>query len=61
MNTTLKKDSGSGSPSSAATIDSVPLISTADLFKDHNTVHIEHRGQCYMLRITRENKLILTK
>lgn len=24
-------------------------------------VEIEHAGQCYLLRVTRENKLILTK
>jgi hemin uptake protein HemP len=26
-----------------------------------SSVEIEHAGQCYLLRVTRENKLILTK
>lgn len=32
-----------------------------DLFRDARTVCIEHSGQRYLLRLTRENKLILTK
>jgi hemin uptake protein HemP len=31
------------------------------LFGGHQAVEIEHAGQRYLLRITRENKLILTK
>lgn len=31
------------------------------LFKGTTAVEIEHAGQRYVLRITRENKLILTK
>jgi len=31
------------------------------LFNQHNEVVIEHAGQEYRLRITRQNKLILTK
>jgi hemin uptake protein HemP len=38
-----------------------PVISTQHLFKQHNAVRIEHRGQHYLLRLTREKKLILTK
>lgn len=38
-----------------------PLISSAQLFRDQNTLRIAHEGNCYLLRITRENKLILTK
>ncbi|MBK7898596.1 MAG: hemin uptake protein HemP [Betaproteobacteria bacterium] len=37
-----------------------PIPSRA-LFGDHQAVEIEHAGQRYLLRITRENKLILTK
>lgn len=37
------------------------VLSSQDLFRDSNTVEIEHRGQRYLLRLTRENKLILTK
>lgn len=39
-----------------------PLIHTEQLFQDKsNTVRIAHEGKLYLLRITRENKLILTK
>jgi hemin uptake protein HemP len=35
--------------------------STNALFKDRKTLIIEHRGEIYYLRITRNDKLILTK
>lgn len=38
-----------------------PLLASQQLFSGGNTVHIEHAGQIYQLRITRENRLILTK
>jgi hemin uptake protein HemP len=38
-----------------------PLISTEQLFQEQNTLRIAHEGKLYLLRITRENKLILTK
>ena len=38
-----------------------PLVSTQQLFQDQNTLRIAHEGSFYLLRITRENKLILTK
>lgn len=38
-----------------------PVIRSRDLFEGSNTLRIEHEGQTYLLRITRENKLILTK
>ena len=38
-----------------------PLINTQQLFQDQNTLRIAHEGNLYLLRITRENKLILTK
>lgn len=36
-------------------------VKSADLFRDGRSVCIEHGGQRYLLRLTRENKLILTK
>jgi len=36
-------------------------IDSKDIFKDKNTVVIIHDGQEYYLRITKSNKLILTK
>lgn len=38
-----------------ARLDSIQLLRGA------STVEIEHAGQRYLLRVTRENKLILTK
>lgn len=38
-----------------------PVIRSRDLFEGSNTLRIEHEGQTYLLRITREKKLILTK
>ena len=43
-------------------VDTVVTLHSEELF--HNkarTVFIEHAGQRYFLRLTRENKLILTK
>jgi hemin uptake protein HemP len=36
-------------------------LSTAALFRGGNEILIEHRGQEYRLRITKADKLILTK
>jgi hemin uptake protein HemP len=38
-----------------------PRIDSASLFQGSSTVEIIHAGQSYLLRLTRENKLILTK
>lgn len=36
-------------------------LSSQELFRKSNTVRIDHAGQTYWLRLTRGNKLILTK
>ena len=42
--------------------DSVKIIDTKTLFKNENKViQIVHNGSIYILRITKDNKLILTK
>ena len=38
-----------------------PRIDSGTLMRGAPAVEIEHAGQCYLLRVTRENKLILTK
>ena len=38
-----------------------PRIPSNNLLQGASSVEIEHAGQCYLLRVTRENKLILTK
>lgn len=37
------------------------LINSAEIFADTKVVQIIHNSQVYTLRITRDNKLILTK
>lgn len=37
------------------------VIDSRDLFRHGVMLHIDHVGQRYVLRVTRENKLILTK
>lgn len=39
----------------------VPAIDSRDLFRGSRQVQILHAGQIYILRQTRDNKLILTK
>ena len=48
------------SPAPTATKEQ-PRLNSEQLFQGRNVVEIEHAGQCYLLRLTRENKLILTK
>lgn len=36
-------------------------LDSAELLRGAGMVEIEHAGQRYLLRVTRENKLILTK
>jgi hemin uptake protein HemP len=38
-----------------------PVLTSNQLFKGASVVEITHAGQRYLLRVTRENKLILTK
>lgn len=37
------------------------FLQSQDLFRDAKTLCIEHNGDIYNLRLTRNNKLILTK
>ena len=38
-----------------------PRIDSTTLLQGATTLEIDHAGQRYLLRVTRENKLILTK
>lgn len=38
-----------------------PRVDSQQLLQGSQAVEIEHAGQRYLLRVTRENKLILTK
>ena len=44
-----------------ATQTSGKVVNSADLFDGQRMLTIEHNESTYLLRITRENKLILTK
>lgn len=39
----------------------LPKVRSRDLLRDNNLIMIEHDGDLYYLRMTRNNKLILTK
>lgn len=41
--------------------DPVPLLAARQLLGPRGIAHIEHEGQIYTLRLTRNNRLILTK
>ncbi|NHC05882.1 hemin uptake protein HemP [Azonexus fungiphilus] len=49
----------SASPPPAA--GNLPRLDSGQILQGASTVEIEHAGQRYLLRVTRENKLILTK
>lgn len=49
----------SSPPKPAATLP--PRLGSDQILRGHSTVEIDHAGQRYLLRVTRENKLILTK
>lgn len=48
-------------PAIPQTADSIPRIDSQQLLLGQRTIEIDHSGQRYTLRVTRENKLILTK
>jgi hemin uptake protein HemP len=45
----------------AAARPALPSVSSDQLLQGATTLEIGHAGQRYLLRVTRENKLILTK
>lgn len=45
----------------ATAVPAPPLVASSALFGGGRQLRIAHAGQVYLLRITRENKLILTK
>ncbi|WP_298395440.1 hemin uptake protein HemP [uncultured Azonexus sp.] len=59
MNTPPKPAPDSSTPPASNT--SLPRVDSGQILQGANTVEIEHAGQRYLLRVTRENKLILTK
>lgn len=38
-----------------------PRLDSEEILRGNSAVEIDHAGQRYLLRVTRENKLILTK
>jgi len=47
--------------SAAANTQPRPRIASEELLRGNSALEIDHAGQRYLLRVTRENKLILTK
>lgn len=45
----------------AGSMSPVRTVSSATVFKGETEIGIEHHGELYRLRITRQGKLILTK
>lgn len=41
--------------------DDIPCIDSAELFGNNREIRISHRGELYRMRITAQQKLILTK
>lgn len=50
-----------GSAPSPAGVQLPTRVDSSEILRGASTVEIEHAGQRYLLRVTRENKLILTK
>lgn len=49
-------------PTSPPDVSQAPLrVESREILQGASTVEIQHGGQRYLLRVTRENKLILTK
>lgn len=68
MNTSAEEENGSGSevpPSTDAALRRIPLlenrIDSRDLFVATREITILHGDEAYRLRLTAQNKLILTK
>ena len=58
----MQPHSQAQSPAAANTPpEPTPRIGSADLLRGHRTVEIEHGQQRYTLRVTKDDKLILTK
>ncbi|PXA99007.1 hemin uptake protein HemP [Nostoc sp. 3335mG] len=42
-------------------VDPVKIVKSEELFSGRSEIQIEHQGMVYRLRVTRQDKLILTK
>jgi hemin uptake protein HemP len=56
-----KHDGSAGSVVENNGNDGAVVLDSRNLFLHSRTVYIEHESQRYMLRLTKDNKLILTK
>lgn len=41
--------------------EAVDCLNSGELFQGKTLINIIHDGECYQLRVTRQNKLLLTK
>ncbi len=60
-NASIETSASSASPATINATVAAGIVESRDLFKGASTVFIHHANQRYVLRVTRENKLILTK
>lgn len=56
-----RREGSNAEPPKSTSSRSPPIISADALLGRSGILHIEHRGELYQLRITRQGKLILTK
>ena len=61
MNDTQNKVERSDTKSDSSASADAGVISSRELLGSNKRLGIEHNGECYTLRITSNNKLILTK
>lgn len=45
----------------ARPLDRPPVVASSTLLGDRSVIHIDHNGERYVLRLTRNDRLILTK
>jgi hemin uptake protein HemP len=60
-NTSADTSAESASPSTRQTLRPPPQVDSQQLFEGQRELIIQHQGEAYRLRITRHDKLILTK
>ncbi len=54
-------DHAEGATGGASAREAIPVVRSSDLVGERGVLRIEHDGESYTLRITRNNRLILTK
>lgn len=61
MTQTVNPPAATASQALPAAESAVSVLQSSELFQGRSEIVIQHHGQDYRLRITRQNKMILTK